>query len=65
MGVSLAVHPHNPLFPPANVLFIAENRAPIRCGGLGGGFDFTALLRLCYDSSPAPHRTKHLRQPFG
>ncbi|MEG3386745.1 coproporphyrinogen III oxidase, partial [Salmonella enterica] len=37
MGVSLVVHPHNPYIPTshANVrFFIAENRAPIRCGGL-------------------------------
>lgn len=37
MGVSLVVHPQNPYIPTshANVrFFIAENRAPTRCGGL-------------------------------
>ncbi len=44
--------------------FIAENRAPIRYGGFGGGFDLTPYYGFEEDAVHW-HRTAAMPQPFG
>ncbi len=68
MGVSLVIHPHNPLIPTshANVrFFVAEKpgEAPVWC--FGGGFDLTPYYGFEEDCTEWHQNAQAACQPFG